>query len=73
MKTKASDDRPDADNFRDDRVGGVEAKSPLELQGHSAVPEIDSHTSLQEVQGEAVDVPRVDAARVQQISRVELA
>lgn len=73
MKTKASDDRPDAENFTDGRAGGVETKSPSELQGHKTVPEIDSHTRFQEVDGGGVDGPLVDAARKPQSSPVELA
>lgn len=73
MKMAASDHRPNSDNFRDSRPGVLEAKSPLELQGYHTVPEIDSHTRLQEVQGEGVHGSRVDAARVQPNPPVELA
>lgn len=73
MKTKATDGRPDAENFRDGGVGGVEAKSPLELQGHSTVPEIDSHKKVQELQSESVEGPHVDPAREQKMKPVELA
>lgn len=73
MKTKASDDQPDAENSRDSRVGGMEARGHLELQGHSTVSEIDSHRKVQEVQGESVDGPRVDPAREQKMKPVELA
>lgn len=73
MNTKASDERPDAGNFADGRAGGVETKSPLELQGHNTVPEIDSRTRFQEVGGGGVDEPRVSTARVKRISPVELA
>lgn len=72
-KTKASDDQPDAENSQDRRVGGVEAKSPSELQGHKIVPEIDSRTRFQEIDGVGVEGPRVDGARGQQVPPVELA
>lgn len=73
LKTKASDGRPDAGNLPDGRVGGVETKSPSELQGHKTVPEIDSRTRFQEVDGVGVEGPRVDGARGQQVPPVELA
>lgn len=73
MKTKASDDRPDAENFQGDRAGGVETKSPSELQGHKSVPEIDSRTRFQEVDGVGMEGSRVDGARGQQVPPVELA
>lgn len=65
--------RSSAENFRDSRPGVSEVKSPLELQEYNTVPEIDSHTRLQEVQGEGVDGPRVDAARVKKNTPVVLA
>ncbi|KAK2607778.1 hypothetical protein N8I77_006430 [Diaporthe amygdali] len=73
MKTAAPNHASNSENFRDSRPGGSEAKSPQELQGYLTVPEIDSRTTLQEVPGGGLDGPRVDAARVQQISPVELA
>lgn len=72
-KTAPQDHRSNAEGFRDNRHGGLEAKQPLELQGYTAVPEIDSSTRLEEVDGRGVDGPQMSAGRVQRASPVELA
>lgn len=72
-KTTASDDRSNAENFPNSRAGGVGTKSPSELQGYKTVPEIDSSTRFQEVDGVGVEGPHVDGARGQQVPPVELA
>lgn len=73
MKAAASDQRSNPENFRDSRPGVLDAKSPLELQGYNTVPEIDSHTRLEELEGDGGNGPRVDIARGPQNPPVELA
>ncbi|KAL1877888.1 hypothetical protein Daus18300_002241 [Diaporthe australafricana] len=67
------DRRSNAEDFRDSRHGGSDAKKPMELQGYSAIPEIDTSTRVEEVEGRGVDGPQVNATRVQKVTPVELA
>jgi hypothetical protein len=72
-KATALNHRSNVENFQDSKPNGSEVKSPQELQGYIAVPEIGSGTMPQEIAGGEVDGSRPSTARVHPFTPVELA